>query len=72
MNDPENWIGTLLLVLVGVIFTTGAGLSILLTVARNRFTRRRPVGLCRCCGYSLRGNVSRVCPECGTPAGKGA
>jgi len=24
-------------------------------------------GLCRSCGYRLAGNVSGVCPECGTP-----
>jgi hypothetical protein len=24
-------------------------------------------GCCRCCGYDLTGNVSGVCPECGTP-----
>jgi len=28
--------------------------------------RRRRLGLCGHCGYNLRGNVSRVCPECGT------
>jgi len=29
---------------------------------------RRKHGLCLHCGYSLAGNVSGVCPECGTPA----
>lgn len=31
--------------------------------------RRRPIppGHCRKCSYDLRGNVSGVCPECGTP-----
>ena len=28
---------------------------------------RFKMGLCVCCGYNLRGNASRVCPECGTP-----
>jgi hypothetical protein len=28
--------------------------------------RRRPPGHCRICGYNLTGNVSGVCPECGT------
>ena len=27
---------------------------------------RREKGLCSRCGYDLRGNVSGVCPECGT------
>jgi hypothetical protein len=26
-----------------------------------------PAGHCRRCGYNLTGNVSGVCPECGTP-----
>jgi hypothetical protein len=29
--------------------------------------RRRRTGLCSRCGYDLTGNVSGVCPECGTP-----
>ena len=28
--------------------------------------RRRAMGLCVGCGYDLTGNVSGVCPECGT------
>lgn len=35
---------------------------------RRRIERRR-LGLCMECGYDLTGNVSGVCPECGT--GKG-
>jgi hypothetical protein len=32
--------------------------------------RRAPAaGLCRACRYDLRGNVSGVCPECGTSVG---
>jgi len=37
--------------------------AILLT----RQLRRRRQGHCGNCGYSLTGNVSGVCPECGTP-----
>jgi hypothetical protein len=29
--------------------------------------RRIPPGHCRKCGYNLTGNVSGICPECGTP-----
>jgi hypothetical protein len=36
-------------------------------VRRWRSARLRNVGLCRVCGYDLRGNVSGVCPECGAP-----
>lgn len=63
----------------------GTGLALLL-VALVRFVRairdgyveaeladRRWRGRCLACGYSLRGNVSGVCPECGagvsSPAG---
>ena len=31
-----------------------------------RRRRRRSRGECVLCGYDLRGNVSEVCPECGT------
>ena len=39
--------------------------SVLLVVRRDN--RRRRTGLCLACGYSLTGNFSGVCPECGTP-----
>ncbi len=32
-----------------------------------RDRRRIPPGHCQKCGYNLTGNVSGVCPECGTP-----
>jgi hypothetical protein len=35
--------------------------------AWRRRSRRRP-GVCRSCGYDLRGNISGVCPECGSPS----
>ena len=34
-----------------------------------RHRRRRQKGLCPQCLYNLTGNVSGVCPECGTPKG---
>lgn len=36
-----------------------------------RDRRRVPVGHCRKCGYDLTGNVSGLCPECGTATGLG-
>lgn len=51
----------------------------LLLPARQTFVWRRAkvqskVGLCIACGYNLTGNVSGICPECGTaiPTAKGA
>jgi predicted RNA-binding Zn-ribbon protein involved in translation (DUF1610 family) len=45
-----------------------AVLPVLRLVRFVRSRRRRP-GLCPACGYNLAGNVSGVCPECGTAAG---
>jgi len=39
-------------------------------VARQHAERCRREGVCISCGYSLTGNVSGVCPECGTKAGE--
>ena len=35
-------------------------------IAVRRYTRKPPPGFCQNCGYNLRGNISGVCPECGT------
>jgi hypothetical protein len=32
--------------------------------------KRKPPGRCPACGYSLTGNTSGTCPECGTPVPK--
>ncbi|MCO6437879.1 MAG: hypothetical protein J5J06_12375 [Phycisphaerae bacterium] len=32
----------------------------------NEIEQRRSLGYCLNCGYDLRGNVSGICPECGT------
>jgi membrane protein implicated in regulation of membrane protease activity len=36
---------------------------------RSRRRRRKELGLCASCGYSLTGNTSGVCPECGAAVG---
>lgn len=43
-------------------------IAILFRSSRSyRLTRYRHIrGLCEACGYDLMGNVSGVCPECGT------
>jgi hypothetical protein len=40
--------------------------------AEKRRVRRRELGQCVMCGYSLIGNVSGTCPECGTATTYGA
>jgi len=37
----------------------------------KRKLSKKKAGLCAGCGYSLTGNVSGVCPECGTKIGRG-
>lgn len=60
----HSWIGFPLWVPLGVLlaFPTLGFLR-----HRVRLLHRRKRGLCPFCGYSLRGNVSGMCPECGTP-----
>ena len=36
------------------------------SAARRQFAARS-ANRCTCCGYSLEGNASGICPECGTP-----
>ena len=55
----------------------GAGILLLAAFALEewyfgRAPRRRRLGLCPNCGYNLTGNVSGICPECGTPTKTGA
>jgi hypothetical protein len=38
--------------------------------ARRRRERRIAAGRCVACGYNLTGNISGVCPECGTAVAK--
>lgn len=39
--------------------------AVWLFVVRRHVGRSR-MNVCRCCGYTLTGNISGVCPECGT------
>jgi hypothetical protein len=41
-------------------------LAFALTFLPSRYLFRHPPGHCQHCGYSLTGNTSGVCPECGT------
>jgi hypothetical protein len=58
--------GYLIVLLLGI-----AVLAILVfVIQRIGSPKPPPAGICRHCGYSLTGNVSGVCPECGTRVGK--
>jgi RNA polymerase subunit RPABC4/transcription elongation factor Spt4 len=66
MNHPPEGTDTLLVFpLWGLALVLGAWPLFSL---RRVFRTRQP-GLCSNCGYSLTGNTSGVCPECGTAVG---
>lgn len=54
-------LGFLLLAVLNAAFPFVAGLA-----AYRLVHRCIPLGHCKKCGYNLTGNVSGVCPECGT------
>lgn len=43
--------------------------GVLTELVLQRNSKKRRSGFCAICGYDLTGNVSGVCPECGTPTG---
>ena len=51
------------------VFSLWTPLVLLLSVAAlaRALGRRKCPGCCHKCGYDLTGNVSGICPECGTP-----
>ena len=76
--DVELWVsyGKVWSVPHAAIFFLALALPLYRSVARRRLRARerrnqhlRSLDLCPSCGYNLRGNVSGVCPECGTPTG---
>ena len=59
------WPNDYMLLMPAILGISGA---ILLNVRAHRIQRNRPSpGDCQSCGYNLTGNVSGICPECGTP-----
>jgi hypothetical protein len=65
-NTPPPW-AWLVLVATGSLW----GLPDVAHDLREVLGRsRKRRGLCSNCGYSLAGNVSGVCPECGTPVAR--
>ena len=51
--------------LLAILFAAYPTIAFIRKPLRRRRERRRK-GLCLTCGYDLTGNVSGVCPECGT------
>ncbi|MCK4659079.1 MAG: hypothetical protein KAV82_06110 [Phycisphaerae bacterium] len=51
------------------LLVAGPTLGTIFVIVGITERRRRP-GFCWRCGYNLTGNVSGICPECGTPIAK--
>lgn len=82
-NRQARLIGLAIVALAGAILSTGReadagliilGVSLLGFLIQFMFTFRSErveeddfAAVCETCGYDLTGNVSGVCPECGTP-----
>lgn len=60
-STPREW------VLVLPLWVPIAVVGGLLVWSWRRGRRRPDPVACRNCGYNLKGNVSGICPECGTP-----
>jgi hypothetical protein len=70
-TGPGDFFGMMFVVLIVVILAVYA--AVLVTnvhkgMREETWKVRRQSGECLNCGYKLRGNLSGVCPECGTPA----
>jgi hypothetical protein len=66
------WIGGIVyisivcLILMWDLLAILPAILILARIILSGWPARRK-GLCECCEYNLTGNVSGICPECGTP-----
>jgi len=62
-RETDSWGIRIPLLLAAALLM--AGPTVYLTLRYVRWYRRDQHGECRFCGYSLIGNVSKICPECG-------
>lgn len=59
--------GSSSLIVAGQLVASAGGFVAVIPLIRRRLRAARAVaGQCRSCGYDLKGNLSGVCPECGT------
>jgi hypothetical protein len=63
INGKPHAVTRLLVLPLWILLALVAGPTLLFW----RIDRRIAPGHCECCGYNLTGNVSGICPECGTP-----
>lgn len=67
----KDWLGPWDLPIMAAVWILFIGIT-WYSIHRSRIKQRRlgigrlNRGLCPSCGYDLRGNVSGVCPECGS------
>ena len=71
----QPYVGLAILLWLGITFAVivvsslwGFVRGVIEGAAQQERRYRMQHGMCFSCGYKLRGNVSGICPECGTPA----
>lgn len=62
-----NWVEQFFVMGAGPAIAIPLVLALLMVISVWHERRRRCQGRCLKCGYNLTGNLSGVCPECGTP-----
>jgi hypothetical protein len=65
LNPAAAWTDYLEIAGACITVAVAAGISALLLLRRLRLRHRLRNDLCLVCGYSLHGNISGICPECG-------
>ena len=80
-SRPSALLAGFLLIVAGCVLAAGLGVPPLVIAGGaaaallalrswwEQAAHRRAAGRCVKCDYDLTGNVSGVCPECGTPCG---
>ena len=70
--SEDYWLPTLTGIRGGFVFIWPFWITFVLGIIAGGLLQRVPrlplSGLCATCSYDLRGNVSGICPECGTRA----